>query len=275
MRFRPLLAADLQLDCPWPQQDSYERYGADPFGNEGALIYFEALPPMLPRLNLDPPVRLLPPMRDGKVFSLVLDLDETMVHYFEEAGTPGRHEVRPGLQDFLKRMNNLGWEIVVFTAATQDYADWMIDLVDPQRYISHRLYRQHALPWGPIFVKDLSRLGRDLDKVLIIDNVQENFMLQPEHGIYIFPWYDDMSDNAFFALTPLLEEIIKVDASVPGMLRKYADQIPKWAGWTEGRISAIMPGYAEEMFDDEPRPLTGPLQAPQSSVAGPYQQPRR
>ena len=44
------------------------------------------------------------------------------------------------------------------------------------------------LPWGPIFVKDLSRLGRDLDRTLIVDNVQENFMLQPNHGIFIFPW---------------------------------------------------------------------------------------
>merc|ERR1719183_395552 len=191
LRFRPLLAAESQMDCP--------------------IIYFEALPPMLPRLCLEPPVRLLPQPRDPRQYTLVLDLDETMVHFFEEgAGSSGRHEVRPGLEDFLKRMHGLGWEITVFTAATQDYADWMIDLVDPGHYVTNRLYRQHALPWGPIFVKDLSRLGRDLYHSLRRFTVQENFMLQPDHGIFIFPWYDDPADNALFALTPLLEEIIKI-----------------------------------------------------------------
>merc|ERR550537_1304840 len=183
----------------------------------------------------------------------------------------GRHEIRPGLHDFLSRMHKAGWEITVFTAATQDYADWMMDIVDTDKLITHRLYRQHALPWGPIFVKDLSRLGRDLDRTLIIDNVQENFMLQPDNGIFIFPWYDDPHDNALFALTPLLEEIVNTQASVPTMLSKYADQSPKWAGFAEGKpyASAWQQPYDEEEYEDaEPESpghgggsLTGPYQA--------------
>jgi CTD small phosphatase-like protein 2 len=39
------------------------------------------------------------------------------------------------------------------------------------------MYRQHALPYGPIFVKDLSRIGRDLSRTIIVDNVAENFQL--------------------------------------------------------------------------------------------------
>ena len=46
-------------------------------------------------------------------------------------------------------MSRAGWEIVVFTAATQDYADWMLDLVDTERRIQHRLYRQHACAEPP------------------------------------------------------------------------------------------------------------------------------
>lgn len=57
-------------------------------------------------------------------------------------------------------------------------------------------------------LKDLSRIGRDLDRVLIIDNVQENFMLQPYNGIFILTWYDDPHDTALSALTPLLEELV-------------------------------------------------------------------
>ena len=35
------------------------------------------------------------------------------------------------------------YEIVIFTTATQSYADWVLNEIDPNHYISHRLYRQH------------------------------------------------------------------------------------------------------------------------------------
>merc|ERR1719326_990855 len=136
------------------------------------------------------------------------------------------------MEEFLKHMHSLGYEIVIFTAATQDYADWVVDQIDPGRLVHHRLYRQHALPWGPIFVKDLSKLGRELDRMMIIDNVQENFMLQPGHGIFILPWYDDPNDTALQQLAPLLE-IIETRASVQDSLEKYRDQIPIWAGFDQ------------------------------------------
>jgi Dullard-like phosphatase family protein len=174
----------------------------------------------------------LPPQSgslDG-AFTLVLDLDETLVHYFEQNGIGGFNR-RPGMFEFLQRMNELHYEIVIFTAATQDYADWVIDQIDPNRLVHYRLYRQHAMPWGPLFAKELSRLGRDLDKTLIIDNVQENFMMQPQNGIFIATWYDDPQDTALFELTPLLEELIVTQARVPDILGKYREQIPAWAGF--------------------------------------------
>jgi len=69
------------------------------------------------------------------------------------------------------------YEVVIFTAAMQDYADWVLDQLDPDRYISYRLYRQHATRTGPVFIKDLSKVGRDLSRILIVDNVAENFQL--------------------------------------------------------------------------------------------------
>jgi CTD small phosphatase-like protein 2 len=57
------------------------------------------------------------------------------------------------------------------------------------------------------FIKDLSRLGRDLSKTLIVDNVAENFQLQPDNGVFIRTWIDDPSDNALEELAPLLKEI--------------------------------------------------------------------
>jgi CTD small phosphatase-like protein 2 len=69
----------------------------------------------------------------------VLDLDETLIHYVE-VGDEGHFLVRPGCSSFLKRMQRK-YEVVIFTAAMQDYADWVLDQLDPKGYISHRLYR--------------------------------------------------------------------------------------------------------------------------------------
>ena len=67
------------------------------------------------------------------------------------------------------------YEVVIFTAGTEEYADWALGFMDNQKFITHRLYRQHALPYNGFYVKDLSRLGRDLSKTIIVDNIAENF----------------------------------------------------------------------------------------------------
>lgn len=54
----------------------------------------------------------------------------------------------------------------------------------------------------------MSRLGRDLSRTLIVDNVAENFQLQPDNGVFIRTWIDDPADNALFELAPLLKEIV-------------------------------------------------------------------
>jgi len=53
-------------------------------------------------------------------------------------------------------------------------------------------------------LKDLSKLGRDLSKTLIVDNLPENFRMQPDNGIAIKAWYDDHEDNALLELAPVL-----------------------------------------------------------------------
>jgi Dullard-like phosphatase family protein len=136
-------------------------------------------------------------------YTLVLDLDETLVHYMEVPSGDSKVLVRPGCEDFLKRMSAV-YEVIIFTAAMQDYADWVIDQLDTGHWVSGRLYRQHTMPSGNYFLKDLSKLGRDLAKMIIIDNVAENFSQQPENGIVIRSWFDDEEDEALSQLEPLL-----------------------------------------------------------------------
>ncbi len=72
----------------------------------------------------------------------------------------------------------------------------------------------------------MSLLGRDINRTIIIDNISDNFILQPENGIFISTWYDDMADTFLEEISPLLIEI--VERRVPDVrkaLRSYRDQI--------------------------------------------------
>jgi len=114
---------------------------------------------------------------------------------------------RPGVHKFLQEMSSY-FELVVFTAGLKDYADWILNDFDRQGLISYRLYRHHTRFRSGVYVKDLSKLGRSLQKTIIIDNIQENFMLQPENGIHIRGWYNDPLDRELEKLAPFLKSIV-------------------------------------------------------------------
>lgn len=58
-------------------------------------------------------------------------------------------------------------------------------------------------------MKDLSKLGRDLSKTIIIDNLSENFMAQPDNGIHIKGFYHDMGDRELDKLAPFLKGLVQ------------------------------------------------------------------
>ena len=67
------------------------------------------------------------------------------------------------------------YEVVVFTAGLKVYADWIINDLDKQAFINHRLYRDNTRHKNGVYIKDLSKLGRDLAKIVIVDNIEDNF----------------------------------------------------------------------------------------------------
>ena len=168
--------------------------------------------------------------KNNKEFSLVLDLDETLINFKpknngEEGGVL---RVRPGINEFLDEVGKY-YELIIFTTATQDYADALIDAVEEDKiYFDHRLYREHAIIVDNDFVKDLTRIGRPLDKIIIVDNMPQNFRLQKENGIIIKAfWGEDSSDTALIDLYPILVNIAKEGGDVRKSLIKYKDEIVK------------------------------------------------
>ena len=171
-------------------------------------------------INLNGP--FLPKKTNKSDYTLVLDLDETLIHCLDQQEiTP---LIRPGTEKFLEEMSNY-YEVVIFTASVKDYADTILDQLDPEhKFISYRLYREHTTVLKRTYLKDISKLGRDLSKVIIIDNASDNFRLQTDNGIFINTWIDDQTDTILFDLIPILKDIvIKKIPDVRKALRKIRD----------------------------------------------------
>ena len=165
-------------------------------------------------------VPYLPPKKsdDKREYCLVLDLDETLVHFFED-NYEAYVKVRMGAEHFITVLSQY-CEIVIFTASTKYYCDIVIDGLDCKNLIDYKLYREHTYDYNGINVKDLSKLGRDLTKVIIIDNIEENYTFQPKNGLNIIDFEGDENDNELqFLLKDLLEIV-----SVPG--KNVLEELP-------------------------------------------------
>ena len=163
-----------------------------------------------------------------KPYSLILDLDETLVHFKvnPDNESEGVLKVRPGVMEFLEAVDKY-YELIIFTCATQEYANLLIDAIEENKiYFEHRLYRQHTVIIDNDFVKDLTRIGRPLDKIAIVDNMPQNFRLQKENGINIKAfWGEDIYDTALINLSPILINIAEEGGDIRKGLAKYRDEI--------------------------------------------------
>ena len=143
---------------------------------------------------------------------------------------------RPGLYEFMQKMHEL-FEIVIFTAGNKEYADGIIDSVGWKDFVSYRLYWEHVSldekennnseserltfseqseggPQGvaakePKYYKDLSKLGRPVESIIIVDNIAFNFCLQPNNGICIKEWKGEANDTALPDLQNFLRELVE------------------------------------------------------------------
>jgi CTD nuclear envelope phosphatase 1 len=153
--------------------------------------------------------------------TLVLDLDETLVHsqFKRTAHCDIRLDVseerfstvfyvskRPYLDVFL-RTAAMWYNLVIYTASLQKYADPLISMLDPDGLVTRRLFRSSCRKQAGAFVKDLSIIEPDLRDVIIIDNSPAAYCLYDANAIPVEPWYDDQKDDELLNLLPLLHAV--------------------------------------------------------------------
>ncbi|XP_036885010.1 carboxy-terminal domain RNA polymerase II polypeptide A small phosphatase 1 isoform X2 [Sturnira hondurensis] len=174
-----------------------------------------------------PVQHLLPEAKpqDSDKICVVIDLDETLVHSsFKPVNNADFiipveidgvvHQVyvlkRPYVDEFLQRMGEL-FECVLFTASLAKYADPVADLLDKWGAFRARLFRESCVFHRGNYVKDLSRLGRDLRRVLILDNSPASYVFHPDNAVPVASWFDNMNDTELHDLLPFFEQLSRVD----------------------------------------------------------------
>jgi Dullard-like phosphatase family protein len=147
------------------------------------------------KIDISIPYIKNPPL---KKYSLVLDLDETLIHFSIKNSKEGELYLRPYLTDFLLSVSEI-YEIIIFTAGMKDYANLVLNIIEKKigrKIFDYRLFREHTIiDESQNHIKDLSKIGRDLKNILIVDNIAENFLYQPENGILISSFFKDKNSN--------------------------------------------------------------------------------
>ena len=129
-----------------------------------------------------------------KNFCLVLDLDETILHTMN---LPFQNYflLRPGVIDFLEEISKL-YEIIIFTSSPKSYADPLLNKIDnDNKYFSHRLYKEHVIFEKGKSVKNLNLIGRDLNKIIFVDNMKCNAKYNLKNLYLISSWTQNINDE--------------------------------------------------------------------------------
>ncbi|XP_075341763.1 CTD small phosphatase-like protein 2-A isoform X2 [Odontesthes bonariensis] len=170
-----------------------------------------------------PRIRDIPPKtRSTPEGTLVVDLEETLMfsslNVIEEADytfytsfQDHQYKVymilRPHVREFLQAMAKV-YELFVYTCAKKEYAEKILEILDPQRKLfRHRLYQDDCACVLGHYIKDLGTLGRDLAKTVVLDNAPHTYPYHLMNTIPIKSWSGEPADRELQRLIPYMEKL--------------------------------------------------------------------
>ena len=97
-----------------------------------------------------------------------------------------------------------------------------------KKYFDFNLYKEHNILIGRNLVKDISKIGRDMKRIIIVDKLYENIKATPQNGILIKPYFGekDKNDTILFELKKLLILFHKMGyEDIRVAIKNYANDI--------------------------------------------------
>uniref|UniRef100_A0A9J2P9V7 Mitochondrial import inner membrane translocase subunit TIM50 n=1 Tax=Ascaris lumbricoides TaxID=6252 RepID=A0A9J2P9V7_ASCLU len=140
-------------------------------------------------------------------YTLVIEMKNVLIAPEWTYKTGHRFVKRPALDYFLDIVGYPNFEVVIYTCESSMSAPQVIESFDPKQRIMYKLYRDCTKYMNGHHVKDLSRLNRDLSKVIYIDYDPKSFQLNPENVLRVPKWEGDMNDTSLVDLAELLKTI--------------------------------------------------------------------
>lgn len=212
-----------------PNQSHEEIYNEHLFQTFQGLKIVKSLPPV--DLDQLKEKRMQVARRPGyeNKKTVIFDLDETLVHCCDniedckpdvvlpvqfpsgEVINAGLN-IRPHALDCLREANK-NFEVFVFTASHQCYANVVLDYLDPTGELIHqRFFRDNCINMNGIFIKDLRIFAnRKLSEMILVDNAAYSFGYQVDNGIPIISWHDDKEDKELVNLIDYLQSLVMVE----------------------------------------------------------------
>ncbi len=174
------------------------------------------------------------PFSCKKEYSLIFNLDETLI-YIQKRNN--MIYLRGGLRNFLKDLMTY-YELICFTKNIKYNADQIIDFIEnDEEFFSYRLYIENSTYLKDEYYKELSKVGRDIKKTIIIDN-KKNVRFKNENEILIKSFIKKDNDNQGidndYILHNLIRILIKIAREKPNDIRK---SLKKYKNEIENKVN--------------------------------------
>ncbi|VDN04349.1 unnamed protein product [Thelazia callipaeda] len=167
-------------------------------------IYLQfVIEPSRDKLLPDP---IKPPYWQPK-YTVVIEFKNILVAPEWSYKMGNRVKKRPAVDYLLDVIGYPNFEVVIYTSETALNANSIIEALDTKQKIMYKLYRDCCKYMNGVYVKDLSKLNRDLSKVIYIDFDPESFQLSPENVLRLPKWNGELDDTALVDLAELLKTI--------------------------------------------------------------------
>ncbi len=163
------------------------------------------------------------PFSPEKIYTLLIHLDDTIIHIPNKTNNIF---IRNFLIDFINIINPY-YEIISFTNGNENYSEQIINLIETKdKYFDYCLHKDNATYLNEEYFKDINKLGRNIKKTIIIDEVNNNLGINNDNTIYIKPFIlnnqnDIIDKNNDCILKNLSNVLIDIAKEEPDDVRKY------------------------------------------------------